>query len=126
MTLAQVRLAVEEVIRDKLGTYDNGDPAISTGEPRSSRVANGLECVIDLVPQMVNRPTSDSAHIERQWTIRLISHDRGAGLAEALELLLTRFPWAQTDPLLNSPELGVLPQISIRLPDSIRVGYPRR
>lgn len=126
MTVAEVRHAVEEVILDLLGTYSNGDPAISTGEPRSSLVAGGLECIIDLMPQMLNRRTADSAHIEKQWTVRLIDHAGGKDLTEAVETLLARWPWAQVDPLLSSPEVGISPQISIRIPDRTRVGYPRR
>lgn len=126
MTLQEVRLAVEPIVLSFLGTYSNGDPAISSGEPNSSLTVTGLECVIDRVPQINSTPTFDSAHITKEWVVRLLDHGGGQPIDEALNALLTRFPFAPVDPLVSSPAWGIAPQVAIRIPDRMRAGLPRR
>lgn len=127
MTIAEVRLAVEEVVLPYLGLYSNGDPAISTGEPASDLTAVGLECVIDKNPQMFSRPVSGyGQHVLKDWTVRFVDHGGGHSLETVVTAMLTRFTSAQVDPLVSSPQWGIAPQMAVRIPDRMRTGLPRR
>ena len=59
---------------------------------------SGIECVIDEVPEMANRPTFSQAVVLTRWPIYITSYDTAETLAEVRELLFQWFPDIQ-DPV---------------------------
>ncbi len=102
----QVRSLLDSAIGSKLGSYllPDGSTTLALWVRGQQQVPkdwtiNGIECVIDEVPEMVNQPTMSKAVIlSTRWPIYITSYDTAETLADVRELLFQWFPDIQ-DPV---------------------------
>ncbi len=102
----QVRTLLDSAIGSKLGSYllPDGSTTLALWVRGQQQVPkdwtiNGIECVIDEVPEMVNQPTMSKAVIlSTRWPIYITSYDTAETLADVRELLFQWFPDIQ-DPV---------------------------
>lgn len=105
-SVQQIRSLINSAIGSKLGNYNLPDGSTSPalwvrGQQQVPKdwTISGIECVIDEVPEMVNKPTlSQQVLLDVRWTIYLTSYDTAQTLAEVRELLFQWFPDIQ-DPV---------------------------
>ena len=99
-SVTQIRSIVDSAIGSLLGTYvlpnDSQIPALwvrgSQQIPKDWTV-NGIECVIDEVPDARNSPTlSKAVFLNKLWTVTLTSFDEAVTLESPRLLLLRVFP----------------------------------
>jgi len=105
-SVSQIRGLINSAIGSKLGYYNLPDGSTSPalwvrGQQQVPKdwTISGIECVIDEVPEMANRPTlSHAVVLDVRWPIYLTSYDTAETLAEVRELLFQWFPDIQ-DPV---------------------------
>ena len=94
-SVSQIRGLINSAIGSKLGYYNLPDGSTSPalwvrGQQQVPKdwTISGIECVIDEVPEMANRPTlSQAVVLDVRWPIYLTSYDTAETLAEVRELL---------------------------------------
>lgn len=104
--VSQVRGLINSAIGSKLGVYKLPDgtssPALWVrGQQQVPKdwTVDGIECVIEQVPEMRNRPTfSQAVFLDVRWPIYLTSYNTSQTLSEVRELLFQWFPDIQ-DPV---------------------------
>ena len=102
----QLRQLISSAIGSKIGNYLLPDGSTTSalwvrGQQQVPKdwTINGIECVIDEVPEVANRPTmSQAVFLSTRWPIYLTSYDTAKTLAEVRELLFQWFPDIQ-DPV---------------------------
>ena len=98
--VSQIRQLVNSAIGSKLGSYNLPDGSTSPalwvrGQQQVPKdwTISGIECVIDEVPEMANKPTlSQAVVLDVRWPIYLTSYDTAQTLAEVRLLLFQWFP----------------------------------
>jgi hypothetical protein len=118
----------DPVLADLLGTYTLKTatatatvPAVHCFPPQlaNDRAVSGLEIIIQKTPDTGNEARFFNELARRKtYTVRLIQHDKGAGLEGAIDRLLTLFPSA-TARLLPSTDIAD-EQAVIRIPDGLK------
>jgi hypothetical protein len=99
-SITQIRGLINSAIGSRLGNYNLPDGSTSPalwvrGQQQVPKdwTVSGIECVIDEVPEMVNKPTlSQAVILDVRWPINLTSYDTAQTLAEVRELLFQWFP----------------------------------
>lgn len=98
--VSQIRQLVNSAIGSKLGSYNLPDGSTSPalwvrGQQQVPKdwTISGIECVIDEVPEMANKPTlSQAVVLDVRWPIYFTSYDTAQTLAEVRLLLFQWFP----------------------------------
>lgn len=115
MSTAQLRARLVSLLEPYLGTYtrSNGSitPAIWVGEPESAWTVEGLECLIDAVPEIKSVKVYKGASLSESYDVRLVMHGADAlPLHKATRAVLLNFD--ATDPryVPANESLGILKQ----------------
>lgn len=122
MTPAQLRSRLVALLADQLGTYkppgtSTTFPAIYVGEPPSDWTASGLEARIGPVPDFHNTPLQNAEHnLEETLLVRLVQHPGSNNLTTATRRVARAFTDAATTRIDGNEELGILDQVTIRIP----------
>ncbi len=92
-----VLVLVQSKLSEILGTYthDNGftEPSICIGNTPDTLTVDGLEVVIDFLPQQVRRYQTTNGFVDKLlWSIHLFDYTNGSALRQALYLLNITFP----------------------------------
>jgi hypothetical protein len=110
------RDTVESLLKDELGFFDGGQPAIWVDAGDVPKKGNGLLCLIDRFENIRSyEPTANhGAIVNFDWVLRLVQRDRSppglAKLDRAIGKLRHQFPIRTERPL--PPSDGVYPQIT--------------
>jgi hypothetical protein len=123
-SVTQIRSIVDSTIGSLLGTYvlpnDSQIPALwvrgSQQIPKDWTV-NGIECVIDEVPDARNSPTlSKAVFLNKLWTVTLTSFDEAVTLESPRLLLFRVFP--DITNVVYSPQTDIsFETLKIQIPD---------
>lgn len=123
-SVTQIRSIIDSNIGSLLGTYvlpnDAQIPALwvrgSQQIPKDWTV-NGIECVIDEVPDTRNSPTlSKAVFLNKLWTVTLTSFDEAITLESSRLLLFRVFP--DITNVVYSPQTDIsFETLKIQIPD---------
>lgn len=118
MTPATLRTALAALLTSQLGTYTTPSgatyPAIYVGDPPSSWVAEGLEVIIQPIPNIQVFHHHSATGLGRDFHIYLIP--RGSGDAQtALERIATAYETDQPVLVPSDEGLGILQQYSLHV-----------
>ena len=123
-SVTQLRSIIDSQIGSLLGTYvlpnDTQIPALwvrgSQQIPKDWTV-NGIECVIDEVPDARNSPTlSKAVFLNKLWTVTLTSFDEATTLESPRLLLFRVFP--DITNVVYSPQTDIsFETLKIQIPD---------
>jgi hypothetical protein len=123
-SVTQIRSIIDSHIGSLLGTYvlpnDAQIPALwvrgSQQIPKDWTV-NGIECVIDEVPDTRNSPTlSKAVFLNKLWTVTLTSFDEAITLESSRLLLFRVFP--DITNVVYSPQTDIsFETLKIQIPD---------
>jgi len=123
-SVTQIRSIVDSAIGSLLGTYvlpnDSQIPALwvrgSQQIPKDWTV-NGIECVIDEVPDARNSPTlSKAVFLNKLWTVTLTSFDEAVTLESPRLLLFRVFP--DITNVVYTPQTDIsFETLKIQIPD---------
>lgn len=123
-SVQQIRDLINSAIGSKLGDYNLPDgstaPALWVrGQQQVPKdwTVTGIECVIDEVPEMVNKPTmSQQVILDVRWSLYLTSYDTARTLAEVRELLFQWFPDIQDPVYIQQTDIS-FETLKVFIPD---------
>jgi hypothetical protein len=123
-SVTQIRSIIDSTIGSLLGTYvlpnDSQIPALwvrgSQQIPKDWTV-NGIECVIDEVPDTRNSPTlSKAVFLNKLWTVTLTSFEEAITLESPRLLLFRVFP--DITNVVYSPQTDIsFETLKVQIPD---------
>jgi len=120
MDSKELRDRLQVILGPDLGKFGNGKPAIWIGENVPSGAVNGLQCVIQAVPEARSAiPALNGQHvlIDSYWQVILIDFANAGTIATAMQRIQTQIKRAIRGEVYLASTLKTYAQIRFQIHD---------